>query len=142
MRRIVVATVAVLLAAAPVERTLQWSGAVASADLRVAVRPAGQREELAVEVRPRPGMAVRPPVVRVDGSSLVRTAVAARLPTSIRGPASGPIRGALPLAQAGTLGIASPDSYDGTVRLEYRYCAEGAATCSVERVDIAIDLLR
>lgn len=123
-------------AAADPERV--WTAALASGEVTVEIRARGRGTTLEIAVRPAAGTAIEPPVLRIDASALVRAQVTGSLPRTVRGAAKGPLRASLPLAPGATLAIASPDSYDGTLRLDYRYCRDGATTCGVERLDLAL----
>lgn len=118
-----------------------WSETLDGATVTVSLEARGRAGAVAVTVQPLKGVTIRPPVLRLDASALIRAHIGGALPVTVRGE-GGPIRARLPLDGAGVLRIATPDSHDGTLRIEYRYCREPEARCSVERLDLALKVAR
>lgn len=144
MARVVAAGLLLILLAAPAtaadpERV--WSETLDGATVTVSLEARGRTGTVAVTVQPLKGVTIKPPVLRLDASALIREHIGSALPATVRGE-GGTIRARLPLDRAGALRIATPDSHDGTLRIEFRYCREPEARCSVERLDLALKVAR
>lgn len=126
-------------AAADPERV--WSETLDGATVTVSLEARGRAGAVAVTVQPLKGVTIKPPVLRLDASALIRAHIGSALPATVRGE-GGAIRARLALDRAGALRIATPDSHDGTLRIEYRYCRDQGVRCSVERLDLALKVAR
>ncbi|NYZ15336.1 hypothetical protein HL658_22590 [Azospirillum sp. RWY-5-1] len=118
-----------------------WSETLDGATVTVSLEARGRAGAVVVSVQPLKGVTIKPPVLRLDASALIREHIGGALPTTVRGE-GGAMRARLPLDRAGSLRIATPDSHDGTLRIEYRYCREAETRCSVERLDLALKVAR
>ncbi|MBP2296640.1 hypothetical protein [Azospirillum rugosum] len=144
-----VRTVVLLLAVAPVagplsipaagaaDPTRTWSAPTPAGPLTAALETRGKESALVLTLKPEAGVRVVPPVLRVDVPALLRARVAGRFPAAIRSEREdGPLRAVLPLK--GPVRFADPDRNDGMMRVEFRYCRNGPATCAVQRLDIPL----
>jgi len=131
----------VLLLASGAAAAESWSANAAGADVEARLERRGARGSLVVEVRPRQGVRIEPPVVRIDVPALMRRHFAGRFPTTARaepGRRGGAIRAILPLKRAGTVGFGDTDRHGGALRIEYRACTGESPRCSVEQVDVPL----
>lgn len=144
MRRIggalAVLAVAAGLAGAAAAAPERWSADLKGARVALAVQRQGRGEALVLTVTPLSGARIEPQAVRIDAPTLVRRHLRMRFPTTVRGEGKpgAAIRAALPLAAPGAVRLGDPDSNDGALRVEYRACTDGPASCTVERVDIPL----
>ncbi|HYH17274.1 MAG TPA: hypothetical protein VD995_01535 [Azospirillum sp.] len=125
--------------AAP-ETPRRWSADLKNARVVLAVERRGKGEALVLTVTPLAGARIEPQAVRIDAPTLVRRHLKGRFPTTVRseGKPGAAIRAALALDAPGTVRLGDPDSNDGALRVEYRACAGGPKSCTVERVDIPL----
>ncbi|MGQ9368722.1 hypothetical protein [Azospirillum sp. ST 5-10] len=126
-------------AAAPAETLQAWSAEVPSGRVEATVERSGNRDALVVTVRPERGVRIQPSVLRIDAPMLMRSRLKGKFPTTVRDAGKGGVmRATLPVTQRGGVRFGTPDSNDGALRVEYRYCPQERPTCSVERIDIAL----
>lgn len=114
-----------------------WSAPTPAGPLSATVERRGKESALVLTLRPEAGVRVVPPVLRVDVPALLRARVAGRFPAAIRSEREeGPLRAVLPLK--GSVRFADSDRNDGMMRVEFRHCRGGPATCAVQRLDIPL----
>ncbi|HYD67899.1 hypothetical protein [Azospirillum sp.] len=125
--------------AAP-EGPRRWSADLKAARVVLAVERQGKGEALVLTVTPLAGARIEPQAVRIDAPTLVSRRLKGRFPTTVRseGKPGGAIRAALPLDAPGAVRLGDADSNDGALRVEYRACAAGPKSCTVERADIPL----
>ncbi|WP_207462548.1 hypothetical protein [Azospirillum sp. SYSU D00513] len=130
------ALLAGLASAGAARAASEWSARTEAGQVTAAVVKRGKGQVLTVAVRTDRGVRIMPPVLRIDVPALVRDRVRGRFPMTVRGKDGQPPRASIPLA--GALAFAGPDSNDGMLRVEFRYCPPEPARCGVERVDIPV----
>ncbi len=114
-----------------------WSAPTPAGPLSATLETRGKESALVLALKPEAGVRVVPPVLRVDVPALLRARIAGRFPAAIRSEREdGPLRAVLPLK--GPVRFADPDRNDGMMRVEFRYCRSGPATCAVQRLDIPL----
>lgn len=114
-----------------------WRSETPAGILDATIRAEGKSESLVLTLTPASGVTVEPRVLRIDPPALTRERIAGKYPATVRAKrASGPLVAVLPLA--GPLRFADPDSNDGMLRVEFRYCAGSPRHCSVGRADVPL----
>lgn len=114
-----------------------WSAQTPAGAFTAVLESRGKGEALVLTLTPDAGTRVQPPALRVDVPALLRGRVAGRFPATLRSDREGgPLRAVLPLKAP--VRFADPDRNDGMMRVEFRHCRGGPATCAVERVDIPL----
>ncbi|WP_029010330.1 hypothetical protein [Azospirillum halopraeferens] len=118
-----------------------WMAEVPSGRVAVTIERTGGRDALVVSVQPANGVSIQPAVLRIDAPALMRDRLAGKFPAAVRGSGrGGALRVSFPVARPGAVRFGTPDSNDGMLRVEYRYCPPARPTCAVERVDVALKM--